>query len=89
MQAHIQTDLLYMTDLLQAPVAQGCRRKGSLDRHLLPCIPSFHLHPEQMSNHPNFYFVEETASNLVRFQYQEGGGVFEDRSSGKSDEQDG
>ena len=37
----------------------------------------------------NFYFVEETASNLVRFQYQEGGGVFEDRSSGKGDEQDG
>ena len=34
----------------------------------------------------NFYFVEETASNLVRFQYQEGGGVFEDRSSGKGDE---
>ena len=39
--------------------------------------------------HHNFYFVEETASHLIRFEYQKGGGVFEDRSSGKGDEQDG
>lgn len=50
------------------------------------------LHNQETTSHltyQNFYFVEETASNLVRFQYQEGGGVFEDRSSGKGDEQDG